>query len=190
MSRVNRLLLAICLNGVVCGVAAQEAYLAGGLGSSNWNFDFCGTTGCDRSTSSWRVAAGYRFNRIVAVEGFYSDFGCARSSSVSLDGDLCGTALGVQALLGYQFGAVEFAGKVGLAGVRSDYHPSATNFNRSNASRNTELNIGLMGAYRFTPNLALRLDVDTVPVALWSDGFFFTSGANVHTITLGMMYGF
>ena len=190
MSRVNGLLLAMCLNGVACGVAAQEAYIAAGLGSSNWNFDVCGTTGCDRSTSSWRVAAGYRFNRIVAVEGFYFNFRCARSSSVSLDGDLCGTALGVQALLGYQFGVVEFAGKVGLAGVRSDYHPSATNFNRSNASRNTELNIGLMGAYRFTPNLALRLDVDTVPVALWSDGFFFTSGANVHTITLGMMYGF
>ena len=185
MSRVNGLLLAMCLNGVACGVAAQEAYIAAGLGSSNWNFDVCGTTGCDRSTSSWRVAAGYRFNRIVAVEGFYSNFGCARSSSVSLDGDLCGTALGVQALLGYQFGAVDFAGKVGLAGVRYDYHPSAASFNRSSVSRSTEPNFGLMGAYRFTPNLALRLDVDSPPAEL-----FFTSGANVHTITLGVMYGF
>jgi len=190
MSRVNGLLLAMCLNGVACGVAAQEAYIAAGLGSSNWNFDVCGTTGCDRSTSSWRVAAGYRFNRIVAVEGFYFNFRCARSSSFLFDGETCGTALGVQALLGYQFGAVDFAGKIGLAAVQSDFRPSPTSFDVAAVSRNTELSAGLMGAYRFTPNLALRLDIDIVTVALNSDGIFYSKGADVTTIMLGVMVRF
>jgi hypothetical protein len=189
MSRVNGLLLAMCLNGVACGVAAQEAYIAGGLGSSNWSFA-CGATGCDRTTNSWRIAAGYRFNRIVAVEGFYSDFRCARPSSAALDGELCGTALGVQALLGYQFGAVDFAGKIGLAAVQSDFRPSPTSFDVAAVSRNTELSAGLMGAYRFTPNLALRLDIDIVTVALNSDGIFYSKGADVTTIMLGVMVRF
>ena len=190
MSRVNGLLLAICLNGAACGVAAQEAYIAGGLGSSNWSFSACGATACDPTTGSWRVAAGYRFNRIVAVEGFYFNFGCARSSSVSLDGELCGTALGVQTLLGYQFGAVDFAGKIGLAAVQSDFRPSPTSFDVAAVSRNTELSAGLMGAYRFTPNLALRLDIDIVTVALNSDGIFYSKGADVTTIMLGVMVRF
>jgi hypothetical protein len=187
ISRLYRLLLVMCLHGVVGGVAAQEPYLAAGLGSSSWNFVDCGATGCDRTTNSWRVAAGYRFNRIVALEGFYSDYGCARTSSASLDGELCGTALGVQALLGYQFGAVDFAGKIGLAGVRSELRPSLTSFDVATVSRNTELSAGMMGAYRFTPNLALRLDVDIVTVALNSTGLFYSRGADVTTAMLGLM---
>jgi hypothetical protein len=195
MSRVNGLLLAMCLNGMACGVAAQEAYVAGGIGSSDWSFDDCGTTGCDGSTSSWRVAVGYRFSRAFALEGFYFNYRCARASSFSLDGELCGTALGVQALLGYQFGAVDFAGKVGLAEVRSDFRASDTSFYSSSVSRSTVLSLGLMAAYRFTPNLALRLDVDTVPVGL--NTFWFqqllglkVDGAEVTTITLGVMVRF
>jgi hypothetical protein len=185
MSRVNGLLLAICLNGVVCGAAAQEAYLAAGLGISNSNFA-CGPTGCDRTTNSSRVAAGYRVNRIVAVEGFYSNFGRARSSDSSLDGELGGTALGVQALIG-QLGALDFAGKIGLTSVRSDFRPSATSRDVATVRHNIEVAYGFMGAYRFTPNLALRLDVDIVRVALDSTVIFYSRGADVTTIMLGVM---
>lgn len=190
MSRVNRLLLALCLGGAACGVSAQEAYVVGGFGTSNWSFSSCGATGCDRNASSWRVGAGYRFNRVVAVEGSYFNYGCARSSSVSLDGELCGTSLGVQALLGYQVAAFDFGGKIGFAGVRSDFRPSATSFDTAATSNNTELTVGLMGAYRITPNLALRLDADIVTVALNSSGLFYSRGADVTTIMLGLMLRF
>jgi hypothetical protein len=189
MDRAKTWLIAFCLQGLALSAAAQEAYVAGGLGQSSWNFD-CGPNGCDRTTNSWRVAAGYRFGKVVAVEGFYFNFRRARSSDASLDGELGGTALGVQALLGYQFGAVDFAGKVGLAQVRADFRPSPTSFDVATISNNTEFIGGLMGAYRFTPNLALRLDFDIVTVALNSAGLFYSRGADVSTISLGLMYRF
>lgn len=189
MSRVRTCLIALCLQALALGASAQEAYLAGGLGRSYWNFD-CGPNGCDRTTASWRIAAGYRFNRLVAVEGFHFDFRRARSSETYLDGELAGTALGVQALLGWQVGEVELAGKIGLAEVRSDFRPAPTSFYAAKVSRHTEVIGGLMAAYRLTPNLSLRLDVDVVTVALDSGDIFYARGADVTTYMLGLMYRF
>jgi hypothetical protein len=47
-----------------------------------------------------------------------------------------------------------------------------------------------MGAYRVTPNISLRLDVDIVTVALDSSGIFYARGADVTTFMLGLMYRF
>jgi hypothetical protein len=189
MRRTTRLLMVLCLQALAFGAAAQEAYVAGGLGRSNWNFD-CGPNGCDRNTTAWRVAAGYRFNRIVAVEAFYFDFGRARSSQPSLDGELGGTAAGAEALVGWQFGVFDVAGKLGLASVRSDFRPAPTSFDVATRARHTELIGGLMGAYRVTPNVALRLDVDIVTVALDSDAIFYRRGADVTTVLLGVAFRF
>jgi hypothetical protein len=106
MLRFITFLIALCLQALALSANAHAAYLAGGLGRSNWNFD-CRPSGCDQTTASWRVADGYRFNRGVAVEGFFFDFCRARSPQPSLVGELAGTALGIQALLGWQVGEVD-----------------------------------------------------------------------------------
>jgi hypothetical protein len=186
---MKTLLMAVCLLGLAFGAAAQEAYLAGGLGRSNWNFD-CGPRGCDRNTASWRVAAGYRFNRVVALEGFYSDYRRARSSDFTLDGELGGTAVGVQTLLGWDFGTAEVAGKIGLASIRADFRPAPTSTYSASQRSNSEVIGGLMVAYRLTPKLSIRLDADIVTVALNGDAFFYSRGADVTTFTLGLMYRF
>lgn len=179
----------LCLQALASGAVAQEAYVAGSAGQSNWNFD-CGPAGCDRNTTAWRVAAGYRFNRVVAVEAFYADFGRARSSTSSLDGELSGQATGIEALVGWQFGAFEVAGKLGGASVRSDFRPAPGSFNVASTARHNEVIGGLMGAYRFSQNLSLRLDVDIVTVALDSFGIFYSRGADVTTYLLGLAVRF
>lgn len=187
--KVQWLIVLLCLQALASGAAAQEAYIAGSAGQSNWNFD-CGPNGCDRNTTAWRVAAGYRFNRVVAVEAFYVDFGRARSSTPALDGELRGNATGIEALVGWQFGAFDVAGKLGLASVRADFRPAPSSFDVATSVRNNEVIGGLMGAYRFTPNLALRLDVDIVTVALDRNGFFYWRGADVTTWLLGLAFRF
>jgi hypothetical protein len=187
--KICKWLAALCLQTLALGAVAQEAYVAGGVGQSNWNFD-CGSNGCDRNTTAWRAAAGYRFNRIVALEAFYFDFGRARSSSAALDGTLGGTAVGLEALIGWQFGAFDLAGKIGLASVRADFRPAPTSFDVATRVRNTEVIGGLMGAYRITPNVALRLDVDIVTVALERDTIFFRRGADVTTVLFGVALRF
>lgn len=189
MRRIPVGLLALALQTFAPGTAAQEAYGTGSAGRSSWAFD-CGPAGCQRNTTAWRVAAGYRFNRVVALEAFYMDLGRARSSDFSLDGQLGAKGAGAQALIGWQFGDVDLAGKIGLAGMRNDFRPSPTSSYSSSTARHTELIGGLMGAYRITPNVALRLDVDIVTVALEGDLFFYSRGSDVTTLMLGVMVRF
>lgn len=178
-------LVALAMQAFAPGAAAQEAYVAGSAGRSSWSLD-CGPSGCQRGTTAWRAAAGYRFNRVVAVEAFYLDVGSARSSDFSLDGRLGATGLGAQALLGWQFDDLELAGKIGLANMRNRFQASPTSLYSSSTVRHTELIGGLVGAYRLTPNVSLRMDVDIVTVALEGDFVFYSRGSDVTTLMLGV----
>ena len=189
MRRFNMWLVSLGLQALTFGSAAQEPYVAGGAGRSSWAFD-CGPNGCQRGTTAWRVAAGYRFNRVVALEAFYFDFGRARSSDYLTDGSLGATGVGVQALIGWQFGEIDFAGKIGLAGMRNDFRASPTSSYSSVTVRRTELVGGVMGAYRLTPSLAVRMDVDILTVALDGDSIYYARGSDARTVLLGVMFRF
>ena len=182
-------LLALTLQCLSLGANAQEAYLVGSAGQSRWAYA-CGTAGCERSTAAWRVAAGYRFNRAVALEGFYFDLGRARSSDFLLDGRLGATGAGVQALFGWPIGDVELAGKIGVASMHNDFRASATSLTASTRVHRTEAIGGLVSSYRFTPNLSLRLDVDVVTVALDGDALFYSRGSDVTGVMLGLVFRF
>lgn len=182
-------LLALGLAATAQPAAAQEAYVTGGIGSSHWNFE-CGPNGCDRRTTAWRAAAGYRFNRVVALEAFYSDFGRARSSTPGLDGRFGATAAGAQVLAGWQFGAFDIAGKLGGASVHSDFDPAPTSFDVKMSRRHTELIGGLMAGWRFTPNVGVRLDLDIVTAALDSNGIFYSRGSDIVTVIAGVLVRF
>ena len=182
-------LAALAAQGLASGAAAQGAYVVGSAGRTNWAYD-CGPDGCERDTTAWRVAVGYRFNRVVALEGFYTDFGRARSSSFSEDGSLGASGAGAQALIGWQFGAVDLAGKIGFAAMRNDFRASPTSSYSSSSARRTEVIGGLMGAWRVTPSVAVRLDFDILTVALDGDSIYYSRGSDVTTVMLGLMYRF
>jgi hypothetical protein len=82
MQHLKSWLVALAAQGLAFGAAAQGAYVAGSGGRANWAYD-CGPNGCQRGTTAWRGAVGYRFNSVVALEGLCFDFGRARSSSLS-----------------------------------------------------------------------------------------------------------
>jgi hypothetical protein len=179
----------LAAQGLASGAAAQEAYVAGAAGHSSWSYG-CGPEGCQRGTTAWRVAAGYRFNGGVALEGFYFDLGSARSSDITTNGRLRATGVGVQALLGWQFGQFDLAAKLGLADMRNDFRAAPTSLYASMGVHRTEFVGGLMGAYRVTPTVAVRLDMDIVTVALNGDAIFYSRGSNVTSTLLGVMLRF
>jgi hypothetical protein len=189
MRTVTVCLLVLMAQGVASGVSAQGRYVAGSAGRSDWAYD-CGPSGCQRNTGAWRVAAGYRFNRVVALEGFYFDWGRARSSNYSVNGRLGATAIGVETLLGWQFGEVELAAKLGLAGMRNDFRAETANSDPSTSVRRTEFIAGVTGSYRLTTSVGVRLDADYVTVALNGDALFFSRGSNVTTVLLGLTVRF
>jgi hypothetical protein len=177
--------LVLMAQGLASTASAQAAYVVGSAGRSDWAYD-CGPSGCERNTGSWRVAAGYRVNRVVAVEGFYFDLGRARSSDYSVNGKLGATAFGVQTLVGWQFGDVELAAKLGLAGMKNDFRAEAVNSAPSTGVHRTEFIAGVTGAYWLTPSVGVRLDADYVTVALNGDALFYSRGSNVTTVLLGL----
>ncbi len=193
MRRAFRRLLDHCvllgLTAASFGTQAQGIYVAAGAGASQWGMD-CGSSGCDRSATALRLAAGYRFNRVIALEAFQLDLGRARSSSNMIDGELRSRGTGVETILGGQIGDVELAGKIGLASMRNDFRAAPSSFDPSERRTRTEVIFGAMLAYRFTPQLALRFDLDFVTVALNGDFIFYSRGADVSTLTMGLAYRF
>jgi hypothetical protein len=189
MRTLNICWLALMAQGLVSAASAQAPYVVGAAGRSDWAYD-CGPSGCQRNTAAWRVAAGYRFNRLVALEGFYFDLGRARSSDYSVNGRLGATAFGIETLLGWQFGEVEVAAKLGLAGMRNDFRSETANAAPSTSVHRTEFIAGVTGTYRVTPSVGLRLDADYVTVALNGGALFYSRGSNVTTVLLGLMVRF
>jgi hypothetical protein len=116
--------------------------------------------------------------------------GRARSSDYSVNGRLGATGFGVETLLGWQFGEVELAAKLGLAGLRNNFHSDATPSAPSTNVHRTEFIAGLTGTYRVTPSVGVRLDADYVTVALNGDALFYSQGSNVTTVLLGLMVRF
>jgi hypothetical protein len=182
-------LTALGLQCLADGAGAQQSYLTAGLGNATWAFD-CGPSGCQRSVSAWRVGAGYRFNRVVAIEGFYADFGRGRSSDFVLDGSLGASAAGVQALVGWQFGDFELGGKIGLSRLRSVFNAASTSSYASSKVTRSEVIGGLMGAYHLSPQLSIRLDADIVTAALDGDAVYYSRGSDVVSYVLGLAWRF
>jgi hypothetical protein len=182
-------LIALALNGFMGSTAAQPAYVAGSAGSTQWSYD-CGPAGCARDSRAWRLAAGYRFNGVLALEAFYFDFGRARSSDYAVDGALGASGAGVQSLIGWHFGDFEFAAKIGLADLANDFRASPTSSYASTRVHRKELVAGWMGSYPLSPDVSIRFDIDFLTVALDGDALFYARGSNLRSTTLGLAYRF
>lgn len=189
MKRMIVAALTPCLLAPVPDARAEGLYLAGSAGSAHWSLD-CGGNGCARDPGAWRLAAGWRLNPVVAFEAFYLDLGRARSSEASTDGTLAASGLGVQTLLGWDFGSVALAGKIGVARMRIAFDAAPTSLYGSERVRRNELVGGLAAAWHATPRLSFRFDADIVTVALNGDALFYSRGADVVTATLGAMLRF
>jgi hypothetical protein len=107
-----------------------------------------------------------------------------------VDGALGATRAGVQSLIGWQFGAFDLAGKIGLSEMTNDFRASPRSSYSSISVHRTELVGGLMSAYHLTPNLSIRMDADILTVALNGDAVFYSGGSDVTTVLFGLMYRF
>lgn len=189
LNRLKIVMLAWGLLALAPAAPAQSMYAAGSAGTSHWALD-CGPGDCARSPGTWRVAAGYRLNSVIAFEAFYIDLGRARSSDFSVDGSLSSTGLGVQALVGWDFGPVEVAGKIGGARLRNRFEAAPTSAYASLRIGSNELIGGVTAAWHVTPALSIRFDADIVTVALNGDALYYSRGADVTTYMLGAMLRF
>ena len=82
--KLDRLFLFVALILAPALAQAQDSgfYLGGALGQSKFK-EWCDTGGsttaslpaCDSKDTSWKILGGYRFNRYIAAEATYIDWG-------------------------------------------------------------------------------------------------------------------
>lgn len=160
--------------------SSQElgAYVGVGVGGAEAR-DLCsavtsvGATSCDEKDRTWKVSAGYRFHRNVALEAGYADLGkfTAGIGTVSLRADVTAFEMLAVGIIPVSQ-AFSIYGKAGLA--RWDIDGTVTGTTFTSSDRGTDFTFGAGAQYDFTPNLGGRvewqrytdLDIDTIGVAL------------------------
>jgi len=155
-------------------------YLGGALGQATFK-GFCvddpSVLTCDEKDTAWKVFGGYRFNRYVAIEGTYVDFGTV---SGTLTGarvvPLSQTGMGIAAVGSFEL-TPQFSvfGKAGFLMTEQETPASAS----GNTSRDTtEFHYGLGARFSFTPNWGLRAE--------WER----TEKTEVELLSIGVEYRF
>lgn len=163
---------------VASGVAfAQGAgvYLGGALAQSKFK-EWCNPvfSSCENTDTSWKLLGGYRFNRYVAAEASYIDWGEVTAGTdtgarVAANQHSYGLAAVGTLPIGERF---ELFGKAGFLMTEQETRritPNPSTFNRDE----TELHYGLGVKYAFTRNWALRGEwenTDKLKVELLSIG--------------------
>lgn len=150
------------------GVLAQAGpYLGGALGQSKFK-EWCDTGGvttlrlanCEDTDTSWKILGGYRFNRYLAAEATYIDWGEVTATvlggpqpaNVAATQRSYGLAAVGTLPLGERF---EVFGKLGL--LQHDVETRRVSPNPNTAERDeTEIHYGLGVKYALTRNWAVR----------------------------------
>jgi OmpA-OmpF porin, OOP family len=187
--KLDRLFVFFLWSLFLLGSAAVHAqagglYLGGALGQSKFK-EWCDTGGvttlrlanCEDTDTSWKILGGYRFNRYLAAEATYIDWGevtatvlgGAQPVDVAADQRSYGLAAVGTIPLGER---LELFGKAGF--LQTDQDTRRLRPNPSTVSRDeTELHYGLGVKYAFTRNWALRGEwenTDKLKVELLSIG--------------------
>jgi OmpA-OmpF porin, OOP family len=154
-------------------------YLGAALGQATFK-EWCDTGGsaitlasCEDTDTSWKLLGGYRFNRYVAAEASYIDWGevtaSTTSARVSADQHSYGLAAVGTLPVGQGF---ELFGKLGF--VHTEQQTRLNAARSSSVDRDeTEFHYGLGVKYAFTRNWALRGEwenTDKLKVELLSIG--------------------
>jgi OOP family OmpA-OmpF porin len=138
---------------------AQDTGFYGGLsfGQSSADVDCSGLPQCDDSDTAWRILGGYRFNRNLAVELGYTDFGEVSAG----DGGANNVTAEATAFELVAVGSLplsnEFSvyGKIGM--FRWDVDATGTGvFAGSESDSGTDVTFGVGVQYDFTRQLGLR----------------------------------
>ncbi len=159
---------------------AQRAYVAASGGVSLWNVDCAGTTSCEDSGTSFRVAGGYNFVDIagrvqVGVEAFYMNLGKTTGAvavgggrvNATIEGSGYGLALATSGrfVSGSRFG---YHARIGVANVESELSGTALGRSIAGSKQSVRGVVGLGANFFVTPNFSLRAEVDITSVK-WPD---------------------
>jgi OOP family OmpA-OmpF porin len=164
----SRAKAALAVLGLACALAmsasaaAQESgfYVGATLGQSEFQDECTGSGGgfsCDDKDSAWRVLFGYQFNRYIAVEGGYHNFGEATASGFGVTATAEMDAFEVLAVGSFPF-TNQFSGYGKLGLYRGERQVSSNIPGFGGTDTNNDFTFGFGLRFDFTRNLGLRAE--------------------------------
>ena len=179
---LDRLFLFVALLVSAGAAVAQDGgfYLGGALGQSRFK-EWCDIplASCKDTDTAWKLFGGYRFNRYIAAEATYVDWGevsAANNAGVRAEASQNSYGLAVVGTLPLNE-RFELFGKAGFLMTSQETRRIAGT--TSSVSRDeTELQYGLGGRFLFTRNLGLRGE--------WEN----TDKLKVEMLSIGLEYRF
>jgi OmpA-OmpF porin, OOP family len=188
MKKLDRLFLFVALLLPVAAAQAQDAgfYLGAGFGQSRFK-DWCNTEGtsitlatCEDTDTAWKLLGGYRFNRYIAAEATYVEWGEVTASTPSgaraaAKQHSYGLAAVGTLPLGERF---ELFGKAGFLMTEQETRSSNALTSSTVDRDESELHYGLGARFLFTKNFALRGE--------WEN----TDKLKVEMLSIGVEYRF
>jgi opacity protein-like surface antigen len=165
---------------------AQETgfYLGGSIGQMEAEGDCPSAFSCDLKDSAWKVFAGYRVNRHLAIEGTYADWGeisvRTTAAGVPVTGMSEQTGWGVAGLgilpLGDRF---SLFGKLGVMVGERETRVGAPGFpSVVDSDDGSELHFGFGAGFNFTRNLGLRAEWERL------------EDSEIDVVSIGLQYRF
>lgn len=164
------------LIALLAGVAQASPYVTGSFGSST--VDACsGGSGCDDSSTGFKILGGYKINPNIAVEAGYFNFGKASAGFETLKA----TGLGIGAAFHFDTGSdfIVF-GRLGVA----DMEAKASDPTGSISDSSNQLYGGIGLGYKLSATTTIDASYD------FSKIDFFGGEFDVNMFSVGLTFSF
>src|SRR3954468_143142 len=140
---------------------------------------------CDDTDTAWKVFGGYQFNRYVAGEAAYTDFGKAKASGFGVSAEIKSNAWEAVAVGAYPIGTSGFAPYAKLGVYRGEVKLSS-NVGVSAKETTTDLTYGIGVRYDFMRNFAVRAEWQRYNDVGGGD----VGKSDIDVISIGALYKF
>ncbi|MCH8619896.1 outer membrane beta-barrel protein [Undibacterium sp. TS12] len=186
----------LAVSGMFINMAANaQAYVGATVGQARWNADCNGTTNCKTNDTSFNILGGYNFNANWGIEASYYSLGKIKANFTNvvtygnvgnITGEMKATGIDLAGVYRTQFNNNwgMFA-KLGIARTKGEGTIFLNNTGILADSKNsTNVMAGLGVTYAFTPNFAVRAEIDSRKA-----DFTYTSG-NITNFNIGVQAAF
>jgi OOP family OmpA-OmpF porin len=140
---------------------------------------------CDDKDTAWKIFGGYQFNRYIAAEGAYTDFGKAKASGFGVTAEVKSNAWEVVAVGSYPIGTSGFA-PYGKFGFYRGESKGSSNVGASAKGTGNDWTAGLGVRYDITRNIAVRAEWQRYNGVGGGD----VGESDIDVISIGALYKF
>jgi OOP family OmpA-OmpF porin len=150
---------------LLAGAAHAEGYFGVGGGVTSNDVDCTGASSCDRTATGLKLFGGYKFNRTLAIEGGYYNFG---KVTATVPVDFFDVDVAVKpvayvvnvALHGDLTPQVNVVGRLGVASTHLRVDGSTQGITVTDSENSTQPFTGFGIGYRLNPTMTMGLDAD------------------------------